>query len=270
MLLIFISCKDSNINEKSDKEIQNNEFFIDNSVRNIKARGTLILGTSADYAPYEFHIIKEGKDEIVGFDIEIAKAIANSLDVDLKIVDMKFNNLLYALDNGHIDIALAGISIDEDRQKIADFSDVYYKAEQNIVVRIENKNKYTSLDDFEGKNISAQVGTVQVDIAQKYFENANIVLCENAYDIIQKIISGEVEAAIIERPIAEKYLEKYTNLYITDIYIESDVNDSAIAVKKGNKLLLDEINKVIQKLKASGDIYDYIFKATELEVMERE
>lgn len=116
----------------------------------IKQKGELVVGTSADYPPYEFHTEVDGKDTIVGFDMEIAQAIADKLGVSLKIVDMSFDNLLMSLANDEFDLVIAGLSADEERRKTTDFSDPYLEAKNLILVRAEDADKYASLDDLKG------------------------------------------------------------------------------------------------------------------------
>ena len=101
----------------------------------IKEKGKIVIGTSADYPPYEFHKSIDGKDTIVGFDIEIAKEIAKDLGVELEIKDMKFDGLLAALQTGNIDFVAAGMNPTEDRKKNVDFSKIYYTAVQCVVIR---------------------------------------------------------------------------------------------------------------------------------------
>lgn len=84
----------------------------------IKKAGKIVLGTSADYPPYEFHKVIDGKDEIVGFDIEIAKQIAKDLGVELEIKDMKFDGLLAALQAGKIDFIVSGMTPTEERKRV--------------------------------------------------------------------------------------------------------------------------------------------------------
>ena len=79
-------------------------------LQEIKDSGKLVMGTSADYPPYEWHLIKDGKDEIIGFDIDIAQAIADELGVELEIKDMDFDGLIPALTTGKIDIIIAGMN----------------------------------------------------------------------------------------------------------------------------------------------------------------
>ncbi|MDZ4906989.1 transporter substrate-binding domain-containing protein, partial [Clostridium perfringens] len=113
-----------------------------NKLADVKEKGKLVVGLSADYAPYEFHIMKDGKDEIVGFDVEIAKEIAKDMGVELEIKDMKFDSLVAAVPTGKIDMVISGMSPTEERKKAVDFSDIYYVAEHGMVVRAEDKDKY--------------------------------------------------------------------------------------------------------------------------------
>ena len=107
----------------------------------IKQKGELVVGTSADYPPYEFHAEVDGKDTIVGFDMEIAQAIADKLGVSMKIVDMSFDNLLMSLANDEFDLVIAGLSADEERRKTTDFSDPYLESKNLILVRAEDADK---------------------------------------------------------------------------------------------------------------------------------
>lgn len=119
----------------------------------IKKSGKLIVGTSADYPPYEFHKQVNGKDEIVGFDIEIANQLAKDLGVQLEVKDITFNGLLESLKAGKIDMIIAGMNPTAERAKEVDFSKIYYTSTQAVLVRTEDKDKYKSLSDLSGKKL---------------------------------------------------------------------------------------------------------------------
>lgn len=126
------------------------------SVEGTNKKEKLVLGTSADYAPYEFHKEIDGKDTIVGFDIDIAKAIAEDLGVELEIKDMSFDGLLEALVTGKIDFIIAGMTPTPERAENVDFSNIYYTAVNNILINKENMDKISSLEDLKGKKIGVQ------------------------------------------------------------------------------------------------------------------
>ena len=115
----------------------------------IKDKGVLVLGTSADYPPFEFHIEVDGKDTIVGFDIDIAKKIAENIGVELEIVDMKFEGLLPALTAGKIDLIVSGMTPTDERKQSVDFSLTYYDARQTMLVLTENVGTLNTLEAFD-------------------------------------------------------------------------------------------------------------------------
>ena len=100
----------------------------------IKAKGELVVGTSADYPPYEFHTEIDGVDTIVGFDIAISQYFADALGVELKVVDMPFDSLLIGLNEGEFDLVMAGMTADDERRKVADFTDVIYANDQIVMI----------------------------------------------------------------------------------------------------------------------------------------
>ena len=131
----------------------------------IKKAGVLVVGTSADYPPYEFHTEIDGKDTIVGFDIAIAQYFADQMGVELKIVDMSFNSLLISLAKGDFDLVMAGMTPNEERKKAVDFTDVFYRNKQIVLIRTEDADKFQTMEDLVGHKGAVQTGTVQEQIA---------------------------------------------------------------------------------------------------------
>lgn len=230
----------------------------------IKKAGKIVLGTSADYPPYEFHKVINGKDEIVGFDIDIAKKIAEDLGVELEIKDMKFEGLLAALQAGKIDFIVSGMTPTEERKKSVDFSDVYYYAVQTVVIRTEDKEKYKTLEDLKGARVGVQKGSIQEGLAQKYMANSEIKALGKISDIILSLKDKKIDAAIIEQPVAQANVNKNTDLAISEIKLPNEDAGSAIAVRKNSGALLDEINKTLKKLMDEKKIDEFVIKANEL------
>ena len=127
-----------------------------NKVNDIKKAGVITVGTSGDYPPYEFHGQVNGKDEIIGFDIEIAKQLAKDLGVKLVIKDMQFGALLASLNTNKVDFVISGMTPTKERAESVDFSKIYYTAVQTIVIRVKDKDSIKSIADLKGKNISVQ------------------------------------------------------------------------------------------------------------------
>lgn len=230
----------------------------------VKDKGKLVLGTEATYPPYEFHKSIDGKDTIVGFDIEIAKEIAKDLGLKLVIKDMKFDALLGALDSGNIDIVIAGMTPTPKRAKQVTFSDIYYKAVQSIVVRKEDVDKYKSLDDLAGHKVGAQKGTIQEDIANKQIKNSGVKVLNKVSDLILELQNGRIDAVVAENPVANSYVNHNDDLALSEASPKDDVGGSAIAVKKGSTKMIKEVNKTLKRLADEGKIDQFVAEASEL------
>ncbi|MCY6353710.1 ABC transporter substrate-binding protein [Clostridium sp. ZS2-4] len=230
----------------------------------IKKAGKLVLGTCPDYAPYEFHKKIDGKDTIVGFDIEIAKEIAKDLGVELEIRDMAFEGLIPSLKTGKVDILISGMTPTPERAKEVDFSKVYYKAVQSVMIRTEDTDKYKNVDNLTGKKIGAQKASVQDKIAKKEIKNANIVSLGKVTDLILSLKTKRSDAIIVEEPVAKAYVGKNKDLMITGIKVGSPDEGSAIAVQKDSKDFVDAVNKTIDRLVSEGNIEQFVTKANEM------
>jgi polar amino acid transport system substrate-binding protein len=233
------------------------------SLKRIKDSGKLVLGTSADYPPFEFHASIDGKDTIVGFDIEVAKEIAKDLGVKLEIKDLKFDGLLAALDQGSVDIVIAGLSPTEDRAKSVDFSIQYYSAEQAVVVRGTDKGTLATLESLKGKTIAAQKGTIQEDAA-KAVEGATVLSLGKISDLILALKSNRADAAIIEVPVAESNVKENADLVISSIVIKNEGEGKVAAVKKGSADLVAEVNKTLERILGDGTFEKFVLEATQL------
>ncbi|KZL91546.1 ABC transporter substrate-binding protein [Clostridium magnum] len=248
-----------------DNTVKNTDQSSQSQVmQKIKKNGKLVLGTSADYPPYEFHRSVNGKDEIVGFDIEIAKQIAKDLGVQLEIKDMKFDGLLAALDQGNIDLIVSGMTPTEERKKNVDFSDVYYTAVQTIIVRSGDKDKIKTVDDLKGKKIGVQKGAIQEEIAKNQVSGAEAVALPKISDLVLSLKNNRVDAVILESPVATSNLSANKDLVFSDIKLNTEDAGSAIAVKKGSSDLVNEINKTLSKLKADKSIDKFVTDANNL------
>ncbi len=232
-------------------------------VDSIKSKGKIVLGTAADYPPYEFHKEINGKDEIVGFDIEIAKEIAKELGVELEIVDMKFEGLLPALVTNDIDFVIAGMVAKEERKKSVDFSIPYYQAQQRMIVKLSDADTLKVPDDFAGLKIGAQKSTIQEDIALEKFSTAEYVGLSKITDLVLELKSNKVQGVILVEPVAKAYVQQNNDLFLVDEILGQE-DGVAVAVNKGNEELVQVINQVLEKLISEGKIEQFIADATAL------
>lgn len=224
----------------------------------------LIVGTSADFPPYEFKIMNDsGKNEIVGFDIEIAKEIAKDLGMEIEVKDMLFDSLLNELESGRVDLVISGLSPKPEREKQIDMSQIYYTAEQAIVVRTEDKDKYNTMESLEGKKIGVQKSSIQEDMA-KEITGAKLTSLGKINDIIMQLKSGRVDVAIIEGPVAKSFVKNVEGISITDAKPENEDEGYVVGVKKGNKELLDQVNATLDRLIKDGSIDKFVTEASAL------
>ena len=235
----------------------------ESKVEKIQKAGKIILGTSADYPPYEFHKLVDGKDEIVGFDIEIAKAIADDLGVTLEIVDMKFEGLLPALATNNIDFIVAGMVANEERSKSVDFSETYYEAEQRFIIREEDKDKLKNPEDFAGLNIGAQKTTIQEEIALDRFSNAEYIGLSKITDLAIELTNKKIDGIVLAEPVAVAYAKRYPGLYMAETILGKE-DGVAVAVNKDTPDLLEAINKTLNRLISENSIDRLIQEATAL------
>jgi arginine/lysine/histidine transporter system substrate-binding protein len=220
----------------------------ESAVDRIKKAGKIVVGTSADYPPYEFHKQVNGKDTIVGFDIDIANEIAKDLGVKLEIKDMKFDGLLPALDTGNVDMVIAGMTPTPERQKNVDFSKIYYTAVQTVVVRANDKAALNSIDALKGKKVGVQKGSVQEGIAKDQMPNSEAKALSKISDEVLELKNNKVDALIVEKPVANAYAQKNADIIISDMKLKQDESGSAVAVKKGSSALTEAINKTLDRL----------------------
>ena len=228
----------------------------------IKESGKLVVGLSADYAPYEFHIIENGQDKIVGFDVSLAKEIADELDVELEIKEMDFDALITALPAGKVDMVISGMNPTEKRKKAVDFSDIYYTANHEILVRAEDADKYTNFSDLDGLKVGAQLGSTQAELASTLIKDANLQLLSNVNNLILELKSGKVDAVVMEVGVAQMAVKNNPELAVgKPVYEETD-SGNAIAIAKGNEDLVKIVNGVISRITEDGTMNKYIEEAT--------
>lgn len=255
MTMGFIGCGASNKSEKESKDL----------LATIQEKGKVVVGMSADYAPYEFHYINEnGEDVIGGFDVDIANEIASALGVELVIQEMDFDALVAALPAGKIDLVVSGMNPTEERAKVVDFSEIYYNSQHGILVRSEDVDKYKTFADLEGAKVGAQLGSTQEQIARSEVPNADLQLLNNVNNLILELKAGKVDAVIMEKPVAEMAVKSNTELAVGTPIYEDKTGGNAVGMAKNNPELLAKINEVIKELNETGKMDEYIVKANEL------
>jgi len=216
-----------------------------------KTSNKLIMATNAAFPPYE----SVDGNEIIGIDPEIAKLIADDLGMELVVEDMAFDSIIAAVQSGKADIAMAGMTVTEDRLQNIDFSTPYTEAAQVIVVK--NDSDVATPDDLAGRTIGVQIGTTG-DIYAADIENASIERYSKYFEAINALNQGKIEAVIVDREPAKVFVNENPELKMLDD--DFTVEEYAIGVAKNNTELLNKINESLKKLQESGKIDEIIGK----------
>ncbi|MGF2116351.1 transporter substrate-binding domain-containing protein [Enterococcus casseliflavus] len=237
----------------------------DNQLEAIKAAGVLNVATSADFAPFEFHALIDGKDTIVGADIDMVNEIADRLGVEVNILDLDFNAVLTALQQGKADIAVSGISATDERKQTFDFTDNYFTPEQKLVVNKNNESAFDSIESLSGKKVGAQKGSIQEMIVQDQLADSQLVSIAKVPNLVNELKQGSIDGLVLESAVAESYVAQNDDLVITDVALEASEGDSyAIALPKGSIELQEELNSILKELIEDGTIDEYVQKNTDL------
>ena len=220
-----------------------------------KNKNEIVMVTEAGFAPYEYY----DNNKIVGVDVEIAKEIASALGKKLVIKDVYFDAIINEIKSGKADFALAGMSVNEERKKQVDFSNTYISSKQIVIVR--NDSDIKNISQINNKKIAVQLGT----IADSYVTNNNItkdIVRQKKYlSMVEDLKAGKVDLIIMDLLPASEIVKSNDGLKILDEYLFTD--KYGMAIKKGNKELLDKVNDVLTRLMSEGKIEEYTIKHTQ-------
>ena len=228
--------------------------------------GYLTVLTSPDYAPYEFYALDaNGDPTLAGFDMALAQYIANYLGLTLEVVPMDFKGIPDELGAGAADLALAGLSPDPDRLLKMDFSDIYYEGKQAFVTVKSKTSLFTDLASTNSADftIAAQIGTIQMELAQEFSPDAEMVNLTKATDIIAELISGQIDGAYIEWDVAAAYKLNYPDLEIL-FEVPYEAEGNVIGVSKNNADLLKYVNEALHKCINDGSFAKFLEEANNL------
>lgn len=213
---------------------------------------TLVMATNPEFPPYEY---RDGND-IVGIDVEIAKAIADDLGMELKVESMEFDSIIPSVTSGKADVGIAGMTVTDKRKKNVDFTDSYATSTQVMIVKEDNA-EITKPDDLSGKKVGVQTGTTG-DIYVSDQKNVDVSRFSKGMEAVQSLTQGKIDAVVIDREPAKAFVEKNEGIKILDEAYTNE--DYAIAVKKGNTELVEKINASLKKLKDSGELQKIVDK----------
>jgi polar amino acid transport system substrate-binding protein len=224
-------------------------------VQTIKNRGRLIIGTSSGFNPFE--VYNDTANTIEGFDIDIAKQIAQGLGVSLEIRDMGFEALIGAVKVGTIDLVIAGMSITPDRNLSVAFSDPYFKADQAIVVKKTTTN-INNPADLNGKKIAVNLETTGDYWVTDNVHGATVSRFPFAYETFLALDSGIVDAVVIDKPVGDAYAAKDTAIKVVYTILTNEFY--GIAIRQSNTDFIAFVNNVLATMQQDGSMQQLVIK----------
>ena len=214
--------------------------------------GKLTMSTNAQFPPYEMTTDDGGFE---GIDVEIATAIAEKLGLELDILDMDFDSALLAVQQGKSDIVMAGVTVNEDRLLVMDFTDSYATGVQVVIVK---EGSDVTIDNMGEGLIGTQRGTTGNIYCTDDYGEEHVVAYDDGFTAVQALMNGQVDCVVIDNAPAQEFVKNNAGLTILDT--EYAVEDYAIGLNKGNTALLDAINGALAELISDGTVQSIVDK----------
>ena len=237
-----------------------------NALEKIKADGVLTVALSPDFSPMEFvDSSKTGQEQYVGFDITLAKYIAENLGVELVIEPMGFDASQTAVYTGSVPMSISGYSWTEERAQNYELSDYYYAGEnetrQALLIKKENADKYASPEDLAGQDVGAQNASLQMQLVTEQLTDANPVAIGDITVGVMELKSGNIEALAVAYGNAEMIVDANPDLVICtwEFDVKAEYAANVIMMQKGETELLDAVNAILAQAKDSN-LYDGWYK----------
>jgi polar amino acid transport system substrate-binding protein len=216
------------------------------------------VATSADFPPFEYIEIVDGKDKIIGFDAELIQEIGKELGRDVQIENMTFDGIVAAVQTGKVDVAISGINPTPDREKKVNFSDPYYYASQTLLIK-KDTQEITNMDQLKGKTVGSQIGSTSDQVISK-FKDVNVKKYDLVNDAILDLNNGRIDAVVLEDSIASTFAKRNQDLkVVVPEELKVDAQPFGIVMSKKEENLLRDINTALQKIIDSGK-YDELVK----------
>ncbi len=242
-----------------------------NALEKIKADGVLTVALSPDYAPMEFvDASKSGQEQYVGFDVMLAKYIADYIGVDLTIEAMGFDACQTAVYTATVPISISGWSWTEERAENYNLSDYYYagdnETEQVILVRAADTEKYKTPADFAGLDVGAQVASLQMQLLTDQLPDANPITIGDLGTGVLELQNGNIEALVVAKGNAEMIIDSNPDLAVCscEIEVKAEYEANVVLITKGEDELLAVVNEALAKAYADGLYGEWYEAAIEL------
>ena len=233
-------------------------------VDSIKAKGKLVVGTEAQYAPYEF---KDLDANFAGCDMWLAQQIADKLGVELEIVDMAFDGIIPAVQSGQVDLGIAAFTKTPERAEVIDFSDLYETSAQLLIVKTGNADVYSTKEALAGQKVGAQKGTIQSQLIQSALPDSELFELEKYPALALEVQNGNIAGLVVDQAVGEALVSTSNGaLEVSNFEFTAEEASfgKAAVLAKGTEDLMAVVNEVIDKVTADGSYQQAYDDAVEL------
>ena len=230
----------------------------------IKAKGKLVVGTEAQYAPYEF---KDLDANFAGCDMWLAQQIADSLGVELEVVDMAFDGIIPAVQSGQVDLGIAAFTNTPERAEEIDFSDLYETSAQLLIVKAGNADTYSTKESLVGLKVGAQKGTIQSQLIQSALPESELFELEKYPALALEVQNGNIAGLVVDQAVGEALVASSNGaLEVSNFTFTAEEASfgKSVVIAKGNEDLVAVVNEVINKVTADGSYQKAYDEAVEL------
>ena len=230
----------------------------------VKASGKLVVGTEAQYAPYEF---KDLDANFAGCDMWLAQQIADHLGVELEVVDMSFDGIIPAVKSGQVDLGIAAFTKTPERAEEIDFSDLYEKSAQLLIVKTGNADLYSTKESLAGQKVGAQKGTIQSQLIQTALPDSELFELEKYPALALEVQNGNIAGLVVDQAVGESLIATSNGgLEVSNFAFTSEeaAFGKAVVAAKGSEDLLAEVNTVINQVVNDGSYLKAYDEAVEL------
>ena len=218
----------------------------------IKAKSKLVVGTEAQYAPYEF---KDLDANFVGCDMWLAQQIADSLGVELEIVDMSFAGIIPAVQSGQVDLGIAAFTNTPERAEEIDFSDLYETSAQLLIVKTGNADTYSTKEALAGQKVGAQKGTIQSQLIQSALPDSELFELEKYPALALEVQNGNIAGLVVDQAVGESLVANSNGeLEVSNFEFSAEEASfgKSVVIAKGNEDLVAAVNEVVNKVTSDG------------------
>lgn len=265
LMLLMSGCADA-AEEVAEAAVEEVRSTAKNRLEAVEELGQLTIGISPDYAPFAFPV-EESEDSLscAGADVSLGLYLAEGLGVEARFCEMEFEECLQAVEDGEVDMVLLGMLPRAERKARMDFTDVYYKpGRQVLLVKKDKKASLSELEDFEGKTVAAQYGTLQAQLVVEQMPGSYLELSDSISGAVLKVRMGTAAAIALDEAVAGEVMLEHPDLAVSAAELTYESQGIVGGVVKGEPEFLEKINELLSRAAEEKLYYEWLEEAHEL------